>query len=355
MANDLNRAALDGVDQQARTSSSPARRAARAAGGLRLQQPPADRGARRVLLSLHLRGPRAGPRPRRAGEVVVIEDETNNEIRALVYLTNFFDAFLYVSRDVDGTVLRLLDETEADRPALRAARARPGRPAVRLRADLSRLRRAGDRGGDLRGALVRRAARQARSAGSPGRPSGSARAISTCGSRRSAGRTRSRCSAAPSTAWPDRSRPARRPDRGQCRDRAPAPLLRGGALGRHRGGDRARRRGPDRPGQRGGGGPARAPGRGDDRPPPHRHRAGVRASSSRRRSARRATSPAAPCASACAARPASSSPASRPRTRRRAARGMCSPSTTSRRWPPRSAWPPGATSPGASRTRSRTR
>nr|WP_234455052.1 PAS domain-containing sensor histidine kinase [Thermohalobaculum xanthum] len=47
----------------------------------------------------------------RAGEVVVTEDERNNEIRALVYLTNFFDAFLYVSRDVEGDVLRLLDRT----------------------------------------------------------------------------------------------------------------------------------------------------------------------------------------------------------------------------------------------------
>ena len=49
----------------------------------------------------------------RAGEVVLIEDEGNNEIRALVYLTNFFDSFLYVSRDVDGEVLRLLDDTQA--------------------------------------------------------------------------------------------------------------------------------------------------------------------------------------------------------------------------------------------------
>ncbi|HSF94592.1 MAG TPA: PAS domain-containing sensor histidine kinase, partial [Thermohalobaculum sp.] len=49
----------------------------------------------------------------RAGEVVIVEDELNNEIRALVYLTNFFDAFLYVTRDVQGDVLGLLDETRA--------------------------------------------------------------------------------------------------------------------------------------------------------------------------------------------------------------------------------------------------
>jgi two-component system nitrogen regulation sensor histidine kinase NtrY len=49
----------------------------------------------------------------RAGEVVIMEDERNNEIRALIYLNNFFDAFLYVTRDVQGDVLRLLDETRA--------------------------------------------------------------------------------------------------------------------------------------------------------------------------------------------------------------------------------------------------
>ncbi len=47
----------------------------------------------------------------RSGEVVVIEDSENNEIRALVYLTNFFDYYLYVTRRVDGDVLSLLDDT----------------------------------------------------------------------------------------------------------------------------------------------------------------------------------------------------------------------------------------------------
>jgi two-component system nitrogen regulation sensor histidine kinase NtrY len=49
----------------------------------------------------------------RSGEVVIMEDELNNEIRALVYLNNYFDAFLYVTRDVQGEVLQLLDETRA--------------------------------------------------------------------------------------------------------------------------------------------------------------------------------------------------------------------------------------------------
>ena len=47
----------------------------------------------------------------RTGEVIVITDEANNEIRALVYLSNFFDDFLYVTRNIEGEVLGLLDET----------------------------------------------------------------------------------------------------------------------------------------------------------------------------------------------------------------------------------------------------
>ncbi|MEM9061363.1 MAG: PAS domain-containing sensor histidine kinase [Pseudomonadota bacterium] len=47
----------------------------------------------------------------RQGEVVLIEDPARDEIRALVFLPNFFDAFLYISRGVEGDVLRLLDST----------------------------------------------------------------------------------------------------------------------------------------------------------------------------------------------------------------------------------------------------
>jgi len=49
----------------------------------------------------------------RAGEIVVIEDWENNEFRALVNLNAFADHLLYVSREVDGTILSLLDETRA--------------------------------------------------------------------------------------------------------------------------------------------------------------------------------------------------------------------------------------------------
>ncbi|MEP2715664.1 ATP-binding protein, partial [Pseudophaeobacter sp.] len=42
----------------------------------------------------------------------IIQDWDNNEFRALVRLNAFVDRFLYISRDVDGTLLNLLDETK---------------------------------------------------------------------------------------------------------------------------------------------------------------------------------------------------------------------------------------------------
>jgi len=44
-------------------------------------------------------------------DVVILEDWPNNEFRALVRLRSFVDRFLYISREVDGEILRLLDET----------------------------------------------------------------------------------------------------------------------------------------------------------------------------------------------------------------------------------------------------
>ena len=49
----------------------------------------------------------------RTGETVLIEDWSNNEFRALIALPAFADRFLYVSRNVDGEILSLLDETRA--------------------------------------------------------------------------------------------------------------------------------------------------------------------------------------------------------------------------------------------------
>jgi two-component system nitrogen regulation sensor histidine kinase NtrY len=46
------------------------------------------------------------------GETVIIEDWDINEFRALVALEGYVDRFLYVSREVDGDILSLLDETQ---------------------------------------------------------------------------------------------------------------------------------------------------------------------------------------------------------------------------------------------------
>lgn len=48
-----------------------------------------------------------------SGETVVIEDWPNNEYRALIHLSAFTDRYLYVSRQVDGEILSLLDQTQA--------------------------------------------------------------------------------------------------------------------------------------------------------------------------------------------------------------------------------------------------
>jgi two-component system, NtrC family, nitrogen regulation sensor histidine kinase NtrY len=47
-----------------------------------------------------------------SGETVVIQDWGNNEFRALVKLKGFVDRYLYVSREVDGQILSLLDDTK---------------------------------------------------------------------------------------------------------------------------------------------------------------------------------------------------------------------------------------------------
>ncbi len=115
MANDLNRAAAEGVApprlgdivrQQALIRELPE------AFVFNSNQEILARGEFSYLFSFEPPTPAQLERAR-AGEVVIMEDNANNEIRALVYLTNYFDAFLYVSREVQGEVLRLLDETQA--------------------------------------------------------------------------------------------------------------------------------------------------------------------------------------------------------------------------------------------------
>jgi two-component system nitrogen regulation sensor histidine kinase NtrY len=44
--------------------------------------------------------------------ILVIEDWTNDEFRALIPLASFTDRFLYVTREVDGNILNLLDQTQ---------------------------------------------------------------------------------------------------------------------------------------------------------------------------------------------------------------------------------------------------
>ena len=45
-------------------------------------------------------------------QVVLIDDFINNELRALIFLNGFDDRYLYVTREVDGTLFNLLDETQ---------------------------------------------------------------------------------------------------------------------------------------------------------------------------------------------------------------------------------------------------
>ena len=45
-------------------------------------------------------------------DVVLIDDFNNNELRALIFLEGFGDRYLYVTREVDGTLFNLLDETQ---------------------------------------------------------------------------------------------------------------------------------------------------------------------------------------------------------------------------------------------------
>ncbi|MBA3909028.1 MAG: PAS domain-containing sensor histidine kinase [Rhodobacter sp.] len=48
----------------------------------------------------------------REGNTVLIPDWSNNEFRALIFLDAFADRYLYVTREVDGSILQLLDETQ---------------------------------------------------------------------------------------------------------------------------------------------------------------------------------------------------------------------------------------------------
>jgi two-component system, NtrC family, nitrogen regulation sensor histidine kinase NtrY len=61
------------------------------------------------------------------GETVVIDDWANNEFRALTALPGWPDRLLYVSREVDGSILQLVDETQATGRLYRQLEAERGR------------------------------------------------------------------------------------------------------------------------------------------------------------------------------------------------------------------------------------
>ena len=69
------------------------------------------RGERSYLFDFEALDPAVLDRARSEGPQVV-QDWANNEFRALVHLEAFADRYLYVSREVDGQLLSLLDETQ---------------------------------------------------------------------------------------------------------------------------------------------------------------------------------------------------------------------------------------------------
>lgn len=69
------------------------------------------RGERSYLFDFSPPSPEEIERARN-GEIVVIQDWEHNEFRALLKLPSFVDYYLYVSREVDGKILSLLDDTQ---------------------------------------------------------------------------------------------------------------------------------------------------------------------------------------------------------------------------------------------------
>jgi two-component system nitrogen regulation sensor histidine kinase NtrY len=113
MANDLNRAIQQGIDRAAFGDLVRQQ-------GLLRELPEAyvlagdgdivARGEFSYLFTLDMPSREQFDAARR-GEVVVIEDLEQNEMRALVHLTAALDNYLYVTRRIDGEVLALLDDT----------------------------------------------------------------------------------------------------------------------------------------------------------------------------------------------------------------------------------------------------
>jgi two-component system, NtrC family, nitrogen regulation sensor histidine kinase NtrY len=69
------------------------------------------RGERSYLFDFEVPPTDLVAQARDTGEVVLIEDWPNDELRAIVHLDAYADRYLYVTRAVDGSILGLLDET----------------------------------------------------------------------------------------------------------------------------------------------------------------------------------------------------------------------------------------------------
>jgi two-component system nitrogen regulation sensor histidine kinase NtrY len=113
MANDLNRAGMRGIDQAQLGELVRQQGLLRELAQAYILNSNAEiiaRGEFSYLFTLDPPSPEAFATAR-SGEVVVIDDGQNNELRALVHLTGFIDSYLYITRRVRGEVLQLLDET----------------------------------------------------------------------------------------------------------------------------------------------------------------------------------------------------------------------------------------------------
>ncbi|MEM7270928.1 MAG: HAMP domain-containing protein, partial [Pseudomonadota bacterium] len=113
MANDLNRAGAIGVSSSALTDLLRRQQAAR-----RFPEAYLIDSSRQILHRGDFSYTFTYDAPTevqmaaaRLGDLVVLEDQQNDELRALIYLNAYIDTFLYVSRQIDGEVLLLLDET----------------------------------------------------------------------------------------------------------------------------------------------------------------------------------------------------------------------------------------------------
>ena len=68
----------------------------------------------------------------RTDGILIMEDWENNEFRAVVNLVGYLNEYLYVSREVDGSILKLLDETQETALFYQQQESERGRRLVRV-------------------------------------------------------------------------------------------------------------------------------------------------------------------------------------------------------------------------------